>query len=148
MMSAICDMLPEASFTPTMLSIAASRFRVAGSRFTPVRVELSGDGGRTYPIIRSGPANGRLHAEVVLNEAYNVVMVRSPERSGEIVTFKELFDDRRRDRGFGGGRGYSSGPREMHSATCASCGPSANSAARASAPMRYVRASFPRRSLL
>ena len=32
-------------------------------------------------------------AEVVLNEAYNVVMVRSPERSGEIVTFKELFDD-------------------------------------------------------
>ncbi len=35
-------------------------------------------------------------AEVVLNEAYNVVMVRSPERSGEIVTFKELFDDDRR----------------------------------------------------
>ena len=35
-------------------------------------------------------------AEVVLNEAYNVVMVRSPERSGEIVTFKELVDDGRR----------------------------------------------------
>ena len=35
-------------------------------------------------------------AEVVLNEAYNVVMVRQPERSGEIVTFKELFDDGRR----------------------------------------------------
>ena len=35
-------------------------------------------------------------AEVVLNEAYNVVMVRSPEQSGEIVTFKELFDDGRR----------------------------------------------------
>jgi len=35
-------------------------------------------------------------AEVVLNEAYNVVMVRSPESSGEIVTFKELFDDGRR----------------------------------------------------
>ena len=35
-------------------------------------------------------------AEVVLNEAYNVVMVRSPETSGEIVTFKELFDDGRR----------------------------------------------------
>jgi proteasome-associated ATPase len=35
-------------------------------------------------------------AEVVLNEAYNVVMVRSPERSGEIVTFKELFDGGRR----------------------------------------------------
>ena len=35
-------------------------------------------------------------AEVVLNEAYNVVMVRPPERSGEIVTFKEMFDDGRR----------------------------------------------------
>jgi len=35
-------------------------------------------------------------AEVVLNEAYNVVMVRRPERSGEIVTFKEVFDDGRR----------------------------------------------------
>ena len=34
--------------------------------------------------------------EVVLNEAYNVVMVRTPERSGEIVTFKELFDDGQR----------------------------------------------------
>jgi proteasome-associated ATPase len=32
-------------------------------------------------------------AEVVLNEAYNVVMVRSPEQSGEIVTFKELLDE-------------------------------------------------------
>ena len=35
-------------------------------------------------------------AEVVLNEAYNVVMVRRPEQSGEIVTFKEAFDDGRR----------------------------------------------------
>ncbi|MHB1139081.1 MAG: proteasome ATPase [Microthrixaceae bacterium] len=35
-------------------------------------------------------------AEVVLNEAYNVVMVRRSETSGEIVTFKELFDDNRR----------------------------------------------------
>lgn len=34
-------------------------------------------------------------SEVVLNEAYNVVMVRRPERSGEIVTIKELMDDRR-----------------------------------------------------
>jgi len=34
--------------------------------------------------------------EVVLNDAYNVVMVRSPEVSGEIVTFKELIDDGRR----------------------------------------------------
>ena len=32
-------------------------------------------------------------AEVVLNESYNVVMVRAPESSGEIVTFKELLDD-------------------------------------------------------
>ena len=35
-------------------------------------------------------------AEVVLNEAYNVVMVRGSESSGEIVTFKELFDDGKR----------------------------------------------------
>ena len=34
---AICAMFPEASFTPTMLSIAASRRSVAGSTFTPVR---------------------------------------------------------------------------------------------------------------
>ena len=36
-MVAICAMLPEASLTPTMLSIAASRASVAGSTFTPVR---------------------------------------------------------------------------------------------------------------
>ncbi len=42
------------------------------------------------------PDQLRRGAEVVLNEAYNVVMVRSPESSGEIVTFKELFDDGRR----------------------------------------------------
>ncbi|QRN81914.1 MAG: proteasome ATPase, partial [Nocardiopsis sp. BM-2018] len=35
-------------------------------------------------------------AEVVLNEAYNVVMVRRPEQSGEIVTFKETIDGGRR----------------------------------------------------
>jgi len=35
-------------------------------------------------------------AEVVLNEAYNVVMIRDSESSGEIVTFKELFEDGRR----------------------------------------------------
>ncbi|MEI2698853.1 MAG: hypothetical protein V9E94_11070 [Microthrixaceae bacterium] len=34
-------------------------------------------------------------AEVVLNEAYNVVMVRDPERSGEIVTIKEVLDEHR-----------------------------------------------------
>jgi proteasome-associated ATPase len=32
-------------------------------------------------------------AEVVLNESLNVVLARSPERTGEIVTFKELLDD-------------------------------------------------------
>ncbi len=34
--------------------------------------------------------------EVVLNESLNVVMARSPERTGEVVTFKELLDDGRR----------------------------------------------------
>ncbi len=32
-------------------------------------------------------------AEVVLNESYNVVKVRGPERSGEIVTVKETLED-------------------------------------------------------
>ena len=32
-------------------------------------------------------------AEVVLNESYNVVMVRDPDTSGEVVTFKEVLDD-------------------------------------------------------
>ena len=35
-------------------------------------------------------------AEVVLNESLNVVLARSPERTGEIVTFKELLSDGRR----------------------------------------------------
>ncbi len=35
----------------------------------------------------------RRGSEVVLNESYNVVMVRDPEVSGEIVTVKELIDD-------------------------------------------------------
>jgi proteasome-associated ATPase len=35
-------------------------------------------------------------AEVVLNESYNVVMARAPESSGEIVTLKEVLEDRRR----------------------------------------------------
>jgi len=35
-------------------------------------------------------------AEVVLNESYNVVMARRPDGSGEIVTFKELLEDRSR----------------------------------------------------
>jgi proteasome-associated ATPase len=32
-------------------------------------------------------------AEVVLNESLNVVLARAPERTGEIVTFKEMLDD-------------------------------------------------------
>ena len=32
-------------------------------------------------------------AEVVLNESLNVVLARAPERTGEIVTFKELLSD-------------------------------------------------------
>jgi proteasome-associated ATPase len=35
----------------------------------------------------------RRGAEVVLNESYNVVMVRSPDTSGEVVTYKETLDD-------------------------------------------------------
>ena len=32
-------------------------------------------------------------SEVVLNESLNVVLARSPERTGEVVTFKELLND-------------------------------------------------------
>ncbi len=35
-------------------------------------------------------------AEVVLNESYNVIMARSHEASGEIVTLKELLEDKKR----------------------------------------------------
>ena len=35
-------------------------------------------------------------AEVVLNESLNVVMSRSPEVSGEVVTLKEVLEDRKR----------------------------------------------------
>jgi proteasome-associated ATPase len=35
-------------------------------------------------------------AEVVLNESLNVVLARSPELTGEVVTFKELLSDGRR----------------------------------------------------
>lgn len=34
-------------------------------------------------------------AEVVLNESLNIVKVRAPERSGEVVTVKEMLEDRR-----------------------------------------------------
>ena len=37
-------------------------------------------------------ADLRRGAEVVLNESYNVVMVRAPEVSGEVVTIKEVLD--------------------------------------------------------
>jgi proteasome-associated ATPase len=37
----------------------------------------------------------RRGAEVVLNESLNVVLARSPEQSGEVVTMKELLDDNR-----------------------------------------------------
>jgi proteasome-associated ATPase len=42
------------------------------------------------------PDELRRGAEVVLNESYNVVMVRAPEVAGEIVTFKEALEDGRR----------------------------------------------------
>ena len=35
----------------------------------------------------------RRGAEVVLNESYNVVMVRRPDNSGEVVTYKETLDE-------------------------------------------------------
>ncbi len=35
-------------------------------------------------------------AEVVLNESLNVVMVREPDQSGEVVTIKEMFPDGKR----------------------------------------------------
>jgi proteasome-associated ATPase len=34
--------------------------------------------------------------EVVLNESLNVILCRAPERTGEVVTFKDLLDDGRR----------------------------------------------------
>jgi proteasome-associated ATPase len=37
----------------------------------------------------------RRGAEVVLNESLNVVLARAPEQSGEVVTLKELLDDKR-----------------------------------------------------
>src|SRR6516165_4922802 len=36
----------------------------------------------------------RRGAEVVLNESLNVVLARAPEQSGEVVTLKELLDDK------------------------------------------------------
>jgi proteasome-associated ATPase len=38
----------------------------------------------------------RCGAEVVLNEAFNIVMVSGREQSGEVVTLKEVLDDQRR----------------------------------------------------
>ncbi len=45
----------------------------------------------THPDITPGELTRG--AEVVLNESLNVVLARAPERTGEIVTFKELLDD-------------------------------------------------------
>ncbi|MBS1838121.1 MAG: proteasome ATPase [Actinobacteria bacterium] len=42
------------------------------------------------------PGDLRRGCEVVLNDAYNVVMVRPPDVAGEIVTLKELIDEGRR----------------------------------------------------
>ncbi len=46
--SHICEMLPDASFTPTMFGTAASRAMVSGSMLTPVRP------GTLYRTIGSG----------------------------------------------------------------------------------------------
>src|SRR5690606_14995881 len=35
-------------------------------------------------------------AEVVLNESFSIILSRSPEGQGEVVTLKEILDDRRR----------------------------------------------------
>jgi proteasome-associated ATPase len=42
------------------------------------------------------PAQLKRGDEVVLNESLNVIEVRDPERSGEVVTLKEVLDDGRR----------------------------------------------------
>jgi proteasome-associated ATPase len=47
------------------------------------------------------PGQLEVGQEVVLNESLNVVLARELERSGEVVTFKELLDDGRRAIVFG-----------------------------------------------
>ncbi len=55
------------------------------------------DAGRAAPRDSRTPLSRELErgSEVVLNESLNVVLARSGERSGEIVTLKELLDDGR-----------------------------------------------------
>jgi proteasome-associated ATPase len=48
-----------------------------------------------HPELASGEDELRRGAEVVLNESLNVVLARSPEQSGEVVTLKELLEDNR-----------------------------------------------------
>ncbi len=49
------------------------------------------------------PAQLRRGDEVVLNESLNVIEVRDPDKSGEVVTLKEVLDDGRRALIFGRG---------------------------------------------
>jgi proteasome-associated ATPase len=48
-----------------------------------------------HPELTQEPGDLQRGAEVVLNESLNVVLARSGEKSGEIVTLKELLDDGR-----------------------------------------------------
>ena len=48
-----------------------------------------------HPELALGEDDLRRGAEVVLNESLNVVLARSPEQSGEVVTLKELLEDNR-----------------------------------------------------
>ncbi len=48
-----------------------------------------------HPELDLGEDDLRRGAEVVLNESLNVVLARSPEQSGEVVTLKELLEDNR-----------------------------------------------------
>ena len=58
--------------------------------------------------------------EVVLNESLNVVLARSAEMSGEVVTLKEMLDDERgRSSSAGPTRsGWSSSPRSSSGPSC------------------------------
>ena len=61
-------------------------------------VDVQAAGRKMRVEVSPGIEDDELHRgrEVVLNDAYNVVMVRGSEESGEIVTFKELLPDLRR----------------------------------------------------
>ena len=55
-------------------------------------------GGRKMRVAVQPDLRGELERgqEVVLNESFNIVMARGPERTGEIATIKDLLDDGRR----------------------------------------------------